>query len=180
MTESDALFADVIVSFWTPYRWLLEKKTGWNAYKTDKSLKSLIYQIETNKKTDYNDKIRQVNSIIEDFARICYSKGNFMLLPKRMMNNERYKLTEDKIDLTLYECFENGKLSKYFESDDKLKEWIKRQNLNILFKNNIIARSEINWFVPSVNKKLFSEMSAEEICEYLEKATQFIKQRNEM
>lgn len=96
------------------------------------------------------------------------------------MNNNRYKITEDRIDLTLYECFESGILARYFESDDKLKEWISGQNLNILFKDNKLDRSGIDWFVPNANEKLISEMSVKEIYEYLGKAIIFISERNSL
>lgn len=32
-SEDAALHADIIISFWTIYRTVLEKETGWNAYK---------------------------------------------------------------------------------------------------------------------------------------------------
>lgn len=178
ISKDKALYADTIISFWTPYRRLLELETGWTAYKTIKSLESLIRQIKTNRKNDYTEVIRQVNANMAEFAKICYSKGNYMLLPNRQMNNERYQITEDRIDLTLYECFQNGKLAHFFEDDVKLKEWIDSQNLSVIFKGKEKSKDNISWLVSNENTKIISEMSVNEIYEYIKNATKLIQERN--
>ena len=178
LTKEKALYADTIISFWTPYSRLLKLEADWTAYKTSKSLESLINQIKTNRKNDYTKKIRQVNSNIEEFAKICYTKGNYMLLPERQMNNQRYSVAEDRIDLTLYECFEKGVLAKFFENENKLKDWIDNQNFNSVFVNDDICRDKINWFVKEYKPKWISEMKKDEIYKYLENAILLIKERN--
>ena len=175
----EALCADTIISFWTPYKRLLEVEANWIAYKTPRSLESLINQIKTNRKNDYTEKIRRVNGNVEEFAKICYTKGNYMLLPERQMNIQRYSVTEDRIDLTLYECFETGVLAKFFENGNNLKDWVYEQNLSSLFINDDICRDNINWFIKENKAKWISEMGENEIYEYLENAILLIKKRND-
>lgn len=56
-TDEEALYADTIISFWTPYKRLLELEAGWSAFKTEKSLNALLWQIKTNKETEYSQRI---------------------------------------------------------------------------------------------------------------------------
>src|SRR5690554_3618359 len=55
LTEENALYADTIISFWTPYSRLLEVVARWKSYKTIKSLKSLINKIKSKRKNDFTE-----------------------------------------------------------------------------------------------------------------------------
>ena len=177
LPKERALFADTVISFWMPYKRLLQCKAGWSAYKTVKSLERLLKQTNANWQNNYTAKIDEVNHIFEDFAQICCSKGNYMLLPARQMNSERAcDEIEDRIDLTLYECFENGKLARFFETKDILKNWIEEQKLSSIFINGEICRDKINWFVEE--KRPISKMGEGEVCEYLRRAILLIQERN--
>lgn len=179
LTKEKALYADTIISFWTPYSRLLEIEAKWKTYKTStKSLGSLINQIKTDSKNKYTEAIKQVNCNIEEFAEICYTKGNYMLLPERKMNNQRYSITEDRIDLTLYECFEKGRLAKFFVNENELKDWIDKQNLSSVFVSGDMRKEKIDWFVIEDNPKLITEMKTDEIYKYLKKAILLIRERN--
>lgn len=178
LSKEKALHADTIISFWTPYSSLLKLEAGWRAYKTQKSLERLIMMIKSNRTNDYSDKIRQVNKNIEEFAKVYYTKGNYMILPKRQMNNQRYSVAEDRIDLTLYECFGKGVLAKFFIDEENLIDWINKQNINSVFKKNNLVRNNINWFVDEDKPKWISEMTKEEIYEYLGNAILLINHRN--
>lgn len=177
-TDEDALFADTIISFWTPYKRLLELEAGWNASKTAKSLNALLWQIKTNKETTFSLRIKEVNIKVSSFAKVCYTPGNFMILPNRQMNNQRYQITNDRIDMTLYECFDKGALSRFFKNEKELKEWIVVQNLSPVFNGGDICREKINWFVRGEKPKLVSKMDVDEVYEYIESAINFIECRN--
>lgn len=177
-TNEEALFADTIISFWTPYKRLLELEAEWNVYKTAKSLKALLWQIKSNKKTTYSERIKEVNRKVNAFAKLCYTRGNFMILPNRQMNNQRYEITNDRLDMTLYECFGIGALSGFFKSEKELKDWIVVQNLSSVFIGGDICREKIDWFVIEDKPKLISEMNADEVFEYIESAISFIEGRN--
>lgn len=178
-SEEEALHADTIISFWIIYKTLLEKQTGWTAYKTVKSLNSLLRQIRSKRENDYTAKILQLNEKIEDFAKVIYTAGNYMLLPngKREMNNVRYHKYQDRVDLTLYHSFSGGELSIYFETDEQLRKWIKREKLDILFLDRDIEKDKLFWFVD--NKKKIEDMTVEEIYTYIDFAKSFIEKRSE-
>ena len=178
LKEEQALYADTIISFWTLYKRLLELEAGWCAYRTIKSLSRLIFQMNKVRQNDYTEKIRKVNEKMEPFAEICYTKGNYMLLPDRKMNPFRYQVTEDRIDLTLYECFGGGAFAPFFQDEQHLKKWIDEQQLSSLFINGEICRNKIKWFVDEKHK-LISEMNTTEICKYLENAILLIQERNQ-
>lgn len=179
-SEEEALHADTIISFWTIYKTLLEKQTGWTAYRTTKSLNSLLRQIHSKRENDYTDKIAQLNEKIEDFARVIYTEGNYMLLPngKRALNKVRYQKFEDRVDLTLYHCFSGGELSTYFETDEHLREWIMKEKLNILFMGGDIEKDKLFWLVD--NKKRITDMTIKEIYAYIDSAKSFIEKRSEI
>lgn len=179
--KEEALKADTIISFWTPYCRLLKLEANWiigkNA-KTIGNLKALLKQIRATWKNDYTSKINATNERIEDFAKVCYTKGNYMLLPERKMNPQRYSVTEDRIDLTLYECFDKGALAKYYNTNDALCSWIIREKLDGIFLNDEISKEKIKWFISEDKPKWISEMSADEIYKYLENAVLLIQERN--
>ena len=177
LTKEKSLFADTIISFWSIYKRLLELEAGWKSYKNVRSLEVLIEKIESNKQDDYSRKIRALNEKIDGFASLIYTKGNFMLLPYRGMNSKRYGICEDRIDITIFEGFPDGEMSNFFKSYDSFEEWINDEKLNFLFLDNNINKENINWFIKDTNKKI-SEMSRDEVYEYIKKATLLIRRRN--
>lgn len=179
LDEEEALKGDTIISFFTPYKRLLQVETGWDVSKTVKSLRALINETLATWDNDYTEKILAVNKRVEGFGEVCYTKGNFMLLPDKNMNIERYPVSEDRIDVTLYECFEGGALAKYFEKGDEgLREWVKREHLELLFNRRVIKRENIKWFQgDEQHHKRISEMNSTELYEYLDRATIFIQYR---
>lgn len=177
-STEEALRADTIISFWTLYKRLLEVEVKWKAYKTEKSLKSLLRQMNSKRSNEYTSGILGINERMERFAEIVYTKGNYMLLPARKMNRARYRVAEDRIDLTLKQSFDGGKLSSYFGSDVALQKWVERECLGIMFENENIKADNILWLVD--NEKLISEMGANEIYRYIEKAQTFICDREKL
>lgn len=177
LSKDEALKADTIISFWTPYKSLLEKDAQWKVFKTRKGLEYLIKKLKENKNDKTTEAINKVNQRIEGFSKVCYSKGNYILLPCRSMNNQRYSAAEDRIDLTLYECFGKATLAKFFPYKDDLENWIKDQQLSYMFKGEVKIEN-INWSVNEKKPKLISEMQSDEIYNYLDRAKEFIEIRN--
>lgn len=173
--KEEALYADTVISFWTIYKRLLEIEAKWNAYRTRKSLESLLRQIKSKQKNDFTSKIISLNDKISDFAEIVYSKGNYMLLPNRNMNIKRYRIAEDRIDVTLFQSFSGGKLSCYFENDEVLRQWILKERFVFLFSDKIVERDHLIWFAN--NQKVISEMNKQEIYGYIDYAINLIKNR---
>lgn len=180
LEKNEALKADTIVSFWTPYKRLLKLEAGWTVCKKLEckyNIEKLLNQIQPTWSNDFTPKINELNKKIEDFAKVCYTKGNYMLLPERWMNNQRYNISEDRLDLTLYSCFDNGELAHFFKNEEELKAWIKRERLDIMFHDRILVKENIEWFVSDKFKKI-SKMTANEVWQYISNAKSFIDERN--
>ena len=91
------------------------------------------------------------------------------------MNNLRYKIAEDRIDVTLFQSFSGGKLASFFKNDTDLCEWINRENLKFMFDDKI-DQDHLRWFVN--NEKKISEMGKNEIYAYIDGAMDLINKRN--
>lgn len=83
--------------------------------------------------------------------------------------------------LNYYLNFINLKSSKeIFENDDQLREWIKQEQLTILFDGEI-DKDNIKWFLQEQDRhKLIPGMSETEIIEYLKNAASFINERKQL
>ena len=170
-----ALHADTIISFYTPYKTALKRVTGKTFHKYDNPFDELI----TNRN---KPGFKEVNDKFSDFAAWYHTRGNFMLLPCRNMNADRYKHSQDRIDKSLYECFPGGKLAKYFgkcaeEQEANLREWIKAQNLDIMFYDGIIERNKIIPFNKNNPFVSYENMTIEELFEFIENAEDFVIKR---
>lgn len=181
LEKAEALKADTVISFWTPYCRLLELEANWKSVKNVKGLESLLMKIHATWSNDYTPKIKAVNKKIESFAKIYHTKGNYMLLPERKMNIQRYGIAQDRIDLTLYECFDKGALAKCFKTDDDLYAWIRREKLDGMFFDKELSKEKIKWLISEERKpKWISEMNTCEIYEYIKNATLLIEDRNKV
>ena len=137
-----------------------------------------MYKIRNKRRNNYTANIIKVNDSLEDFAKVVYTEGNYMLLPlgKRKMNNERYERFEDRIDMTLFHLFAEGELSHYFANDNEIVTWIRKEKLDILFVDCDIRRESIIWLVE--NNKKITDMESSEIYAYVDSAISFIKKRS--
>ena len=177
-SEKEALYADTVISPWTIYKRLLLLEAGWTAYRTEASLRRLLYQIRTARKNYYTPKIIALNNKIEFFAKIAYTEGNYMLLPDRHMNKKRYEIAEDRIDMTLYHSFKGGQLNCFFKNENELRQWVETEHFLPLFDNNNVDKKSIKFFVN--NPKKISEMDKAEVWRYVEYAAKLIEYRNKV
>jgi len=170
-----ALHGDTVTSFYTPYKTMLKLVTGEVLHKCNNPFDELIA-----KRNDPG--FKEVNDAFIEFVENCCSKGNFMLLPHRDMNADRYRCSQDRIDKSLYECFPGGKLAKYFgtspeEQMENLVEWIKSQNLEFMFENGKIERESIIPFNKSNPYVTYENMTKDELQEFIDNAVAFIAYR---
>lgn len=173
--DEDA-FGDVAISFWTPYSRLMKNlpESRKNKKKTySKNYKHISKMIEIKNRVD----VRDINNRLSYLAENYYSRGNLLALPNSSMNNKRYELYEDRIDLFLENCLCGGEFSVYFKSRDELLTWIKKEELDCLFKNESIGKKNLIRLCNT--NKLFSEMTDKDIAEYIDNASNLIKIRNE-
>ena len=78
-------------------------------------------------------------------AKRSYIRGNFLLLPFGGRGMQRRGAWyRDRIDMTLKECFNNGRFAKYFVDHTDLENWIKKQQLQKLFNDKPIEQNNID------------------------------------
>ena len=176
-----ALFGDTMISFFTPYREALTragKVSSVTGKPYGKNYLDLCELLKNKDDTGYKD----VNDNFRPFAEVYHTKGNFLFLPARKMNNDRYSYTRDRIDKSLHECFPGGALSKYFRSEnEKLFEWIKKEKLDteLLFTDGVINKDSI---VPLTGVDLqmnYFEMAKRGVLsKYIHNVIELIEERN--
>ena len=170
-----ALRGDTVISFYTPYKMMLKHMTGELIHKYNNPFGELI--------TKRNDPgFKEANDAFTEFVKAYYNQGNYMLLPHREMNSDRYRYSQDRIDKSLYECFPGGKLAKYFgicpkAQFENLTEWVKSQNLEFMFENGIIEKEMIIPFNKNNPYVPYTKMTKEELQEFIDNAVAFIAHR---
>lgn len=133
---------DIMTSLWSPLTYYLKLNDSRIIAKND-------FNIElVEKLLNYITKTNDKNSVINEINQYCcnyMTRGNILLLPntlnkynKKNMNPDKNREAEDKIDQTLFCCFD-GSLSIYFKNNlDYLREWIKSENLDCMFDNKFL------------------------------------------
>lgn len=205
----DCKRGDVLISFWTPFSRYIDcipkggRRNG--AYCKTYFTISRIIEEKHNRET-----FKAECHEFEYLAKSYWSRGNLLYLPDRVrdgkynMNSDRFFSTgiqiEDKVDQTLYHCFENGVLADYFRDNEELIKWIYSEHLECMFIDgffnyslNDIAKGEIiyptNIKIRQANiqnmitdKKcdsyMFSNCKKQEIEEYIRNANKIIAYRN--
>lgn len=138
---------DVMMSFWTPFKYYLELNHQGINLKNEKKLKkkesldSILVEINTEEKVET---IELICDLMNYLAHNYWTRGNLLLLPntknrsgKRRLNPDRYMYSQDKIDQTLWHCFASGNLHGYFGAVKNVIEWIKAERLEILFTSEL-------------------------------------------
>lgn len=149
------LKADTLMSAWTPISWvvnLLNKGKGKVFYKTKADIRLLMENIDKYLPGD-NELVRLLYRFLELAELPC----NYILLPDRNMNTDRYcfrrsakfRMLYDQVPATLWHVFEKETLGMYFldengEVDEEaVAAWILRERLEIGFKNKVVKQSEV-------------------------------------
>lgn len=161
---------DTMVSFYTPYKRAILLETG-NLYhkSVPEHLDLLIDRINIDGYDRVNEKFRL-------FAHLYHTRGNLLFLPNHKMNCKKFYVSADRIDKALAECFAGGRLSEFFRNDEVLKEWIKKEHLDVCFTNGIISKKNI-----CCNKisKPYNDMDKNELYKYIDWIIEIISKRNE-
>lgn len=149
------LRADTLMSAWTPISWvvnLLNKGKGKVFYKTKADIRLLMENIDKYLPRD-NELVRHLYRFLELAEQPC----NYILLPDRRMNNDRYCMTVNFEELKLYDevpamlwhVFEQETLGRYFLDEDGFIDedaasaWIRREKLEMGFRNKVVRQSEV-------------------------------------
>lgn len=130
-------YADTIISMWQIMTSVYNKYNDKNEYIKEKSEKNINSLLDYFKSNDI------LKSDLQTLAGLAELRQNYILLPNRKMQR-RGAWYADQLPPTLYQCFDDGKFSCYFDYDSKnVEKWVKEQHLEICFKDGIISRNNI-------------------------------------
>ncbi|MBQ8982211.1 MAG: SMI1/KNR4 family protein [Lachnospiraceae bacterium] len=154
--------ADTLMSAWTPIKWVadyLNREKGMKFYKRAKDKDDPHYYLKllAEDREDYLPAEQELVQLLEHFLTLAELRCNYILLPDRRMNNERYityvngELTRlfDEVPAMLAHIYDKDSLGKYFlnengEHDQKLvRAWIQREHLEMGFRDKNIDRANI-------------------------------------
>lgn len=139
---------DVMMSFWMPFTFFLGHNLRGIISKDNANIEMILGEIKKGDK-----RVSHVCSIMNYFTKNYMTRGNLLLLPDmknesgmRKMNPDRGTKYQDKMDQTLWHCFNNdiekGGLSTYFMNDNNhVIEWIKKEHLDCMFHEDFFNYS---------------------------------------
>jgi len=156
------LRADTLMSAWTPIKWVAECL---NAENGKKFYKTVPYASDPSRDLKFFSEERDIwlprdhelVCLLDEFLELAELRCNYILLPDRRMNNERYNLNlfgeelplYDMVPATLYYLFEPEALGRYFRDENgvfdvnKVVSWVERENLQCGFENEIISQEKV-------------------------------------
>ena len=185
------LKADTLMSAWTPISWvvnLLNKGKGKVFYKTKADIRLLMENIDKYLPGD-NELVRLLYRFLELAELPC----NYILLPDRNMNTDRYcfrrsakfRMLYDQVPATLWHVFEKETLGMYFldgkgEVDEvAVTAWILCEKLEMGFRKGIIKQSEVIPLTKTVSPQSGKRLTTEdEIRQALQYMIRFLNQRD--
>ncbi len=126
---------DIMTSFWTPLVFYLY---GSKLPKNNDNIDCILKE----------DSATDIFQLMDYLAKNYVSRGNLLLLPnsrnssnRRNLNNDKFSITEDKLDKFLYFCME-GKLKVYFNNDiENVRDWVLVEHLECLFSQSFFEKS---------------------------------------
>lgn len=144
------LNADMIFSLWLPLRYVLFSLNGKKMYKltTDSFTKKNLTEIYSNLIRNIEEYLPYENELViklSKFYSLAMGRENVMRLPDRALNSKRgMGPYYDYIPYFLEQSFEGGDFSSSFENNNIVFiEWIKKEKLELLFKENIVDKNNI-------------------------------------
>lgn len=177
------LRADTLMSAWTPIKWVadfLNKDKGKKFYKRIKGSDNPLADLEllAERGDEFLPADNELVRLLNEFLVLAELRCNFILLPDRRMNCDRYrtiidgerKWLLDSVPATLYYIFDSNSLGRYF-SEITPEEWIKRENLDMGFIGGKIDQEHIVHIspekLPSEPKWLTDEKDIMEALRYM-------------
>lgn len=184
------LRADTLMSAWTPIKWVadfLNMDKGKKFYKRIKNSENPLADLEllAERGDEFLPKDNKLVQLLDEFLELAELRCNFILLPDRRMNCDRYctkingetKWLLDSVPATLYYVFDINSLGRYF-TEITPEEWIKRENLDMGFVSGNFDQEHI---VQISSEKLPGEpkwlTDEKDIIEALQYMIGFLKER---
>lgn len=126
----------------------------------------------------------QENSLVKQLEILAYKaelRPNFMRLPVGGRGMQKRGISYgDEMAPTLYQCFDNGAYSKYFNYDnEKVEKWVSEEKLEMLFANNSIDRNHIRPMIEGYSpKQSFKKTTKREnLLKLIEYSIEFLDER---
>ena len=142
------LYADTIFSLWIPLRLVL---VSINRYEKIKKYGNINDKIDFLKVISRESILKELlpksNISVIKLSRLFelgQERCNVMILKNRAMQSRGLPPFYDYMPYFLYECFDDGKFSKYFDSNEDLINWINDEKLNMFFKKYITKKDIID------------------------------------
>lgn len=185
------LRADTLMSQWTLIKWVAEylnRDKGLKLYTNETSF--VLLAVETDKYLPLENNLVQ---LLYEFLAWAELPCNYILLPDRNMNNDRYSfkrgerliLFYDQVPATLWNLFEKEFLGQYFLDENgnvdeaKVTEWVRREKLEMGFEKKIIKQSAVIPLAKEISARRGKELTKEsELREALLYDIRFLKRRD--
>lgn len=150
------LRADTLISPWTPVKWVVDffnAKYGLRVVKRAKDREDVNYYIKLLRDDldAYLPPNHELVKLLYELLSLCEQRCNYILLPDRNMNCERYvfddhgekKWIYDFVPATLYYIFKPDVFGKYFYESLSAEAWVERECLQMGFENGEIAQENV-------------------------------------
>ena len=185
------LNADTLMSAWTIIEWVAESlnvEKGRKFTKCEADLKLLADDPDT-----YFPPENGLVQLLYKFLKLAELRCNYILLPDRNMNTDRYcfrrsakfRMLYDQVPATLWHVFEKETLGMYFldekgEVDEEaVTAWILCEKLEMGFRKGIIKQSEVIPLTKTVSPRSGKRLTTEdEIRQALQYMIRFLNQRD--
>lgn len=185
------LKADTLMSAWTPIKWVancLNRDIGISFCKTSRIHSDPYHDLKllAEDGDSYLPSDHELVKLLNRFLELAELRCNFILLPKREMNPDRYRIMIgcttvwlcDEVPATLAHLFDPESLGKYFPDREAVDRWIRREHLEMGFADGKIdlyhVRPLIKGHDPYTPLWLEKE---EEIAQALEYMIEFLEER---
>lgn len=165
------LRADTLMSAWTPIKWVAEfiAMNGKDKFYKRAQTGDPYYDLKllADRGEEYLPPEHVLVKMLNRFLELAEQRCNYILLPARNMNPERYKSfirgTEvwllDEVPATLSNVFDRKSLGRYFLNDDwqvdkeAVIRWIKREHLEMGFEWGEIDPDHVIPLIPDKSPK---------------------------
>ncbi|MBR4530443.1 MAG: hypothetical protein IKO80_09225 [Lachnospiraceae bacterium] len=145
------LKADTLMSAWTPIKWVadyLNRDIGISFCKSGRMHADPHHDLKllAEDGDSYLPPEHELVKLLNRFLELAELRCNFILLPAREMNRDRYRIMIgytkvwlcDEVPATLAHLFDPGSLGKYFSDNEAVIKWIRREHLEMGFENDKI------------------------------------------
>lgn len=145
------LRADTLMSAWTPIKWVanwINRDIGISFCKTSKKHADPHHDLKLLARDgdSYLPPENELVKLLNRFLELAELRCNFILLPAREMNPDRYHIMIgnrwvwlcDEVPATLAHLFNPESLGKYFPDEAAVSRWIRREHLEMGFEDEKI------------------------------------------